>query len=321
MHLLMGLRNWRTSNKLSAICRRQEVGYSITEPLVLRDQQEFTTALSQEKFDRIITRNLPGLELTESADSATLLFDIFNWHASFPFTASGVQHVDGNAFLRAVCLLTRDSRPPYGPNFSAGCHGVSSGTWGPHSGWFIHARGRDVNDFNRWLFRSLAVTRGTRMIDETKILIPRFIMYQSHQDSDGEPEQQVVVMEKESEQAVDILDVLAECPPEVDRLTANPLRESYELVLSSLQPQSHDLTDLRLPATKLVSLLRLLQAAQEGEKQASMASLTEKLGGESELSWERFNTAVSTQAVILLESNIESSWLKHAIGNYGRWTV
>jgi len=112
-------------------------------------------------------------------------------------------------------------------------------------------------------------------------------------------------MEKESEKVVDILDVLAECPPEVDRLTANPLRESYRITLSSLEPQSHDLAELRVPATKLVSLVGLLQVAQAAEKQATMTPLTEKLGDESELSWEKFDTKVSKQAVRFPEFNIK----------------
>jgi hypothetical protein len=232
-----------------------------------------------------------------------------------------VPRIDGNAFLRAVCLLTRDPPPRYGPKFTASTHGVSSGTWGPHSGWLIRARGKDVNDFNRWLFRSLAVPGGTSTINETTIPVPRFIMYLPHPNSDDEPDQQVVVMEKESEHAVDILDVLAECPPEVDRLTTNPLRESYGLVLPSLQSQSHDLTSLQVPTTKLMSLLRLLQPTQAAEKQATMASLTEKLGGEGGLSWEKFDTTVSKQAVRFPEFNIKNSWLKHATGNYRRWAV
>jgi hypothetical protein len=52
-----------------------------------------------------------------------------------------------------------------------------------------------------------------------------------------------------------------------------------------------------------------------------MASLTEKLGGEGGLSWEKFDTTVSKQAVRFPEFNIKNSWLKHATGNYRRWAV
>jgi len=143
-------------------------------------------------------------------------------------------------------------------------------------------------------------------------------MYQSQHDGEGSedgPEQQVVVVEKESERSVDVQDVLSECPPEVDRLTANPLRESYGLVLSSLQPQPYDIADLHVPTTKAVYLLKVLQAVQASDERSSQSMMSdlivsaEKLGSEGGLSWEMFDTVMSKQAVRRSESNLRSGCL------------
>jgi len=86
-------------------------------------------------------------------------------------------------------------------------------------------RGKDATDFNRRLFRSLAVPNITSANHETTIPVPRFLMFQQHPDQQesDDPEEEVIVVENESERWIDIQDVLSECPPEVDGVTANPL--------------------------------------------------------------------------------------------------
>ena len=264
--------------------------------------------LSKDSLIHLATERFPGHQAIEYSNGAGLLFDLLSWHASFPFpvseTGSATPCIDEAAFLRAICLLTRDPPPYHAPKFSSAQHGTYSGKWGPHRGWFIAMRGKDATDFNRRLFRSLAVPNVTSANHETTIPVPRFIMYQRHPDQQesDDPEQEVIVVENESERWMDIQDVLSECPPEVDGVTANPLRESYALALPSIHPQHDDLADLHVPASRLVVFLKLLHALHTSEERGEqdvmeeLIASTEALGYE-ELSWEWFGTTMLPRGV------------------------
>ncbi|KAI0896898.1 hypothetical protein F4806DRAFT_412695 [Annulohypoxylon nitens] len=276
----------------------------------LRDPE--TGYLSQDLFCSFVNKNGFQSGLAESSEGLIMLFDIFSWHAFFPFptplTDLGVPRVDENAFLRAVCLLVWDPAPRYKPSFSGACHGLYSGSWGPHYGWYISKRGKDSSDFLRRIFRSLAIPNSTITGKETTIPVPRF-QYRQPRQEETEPEdieedtedvgQQVIIMEYESERTVDILDILTENPPDEMTGTANPLREYYDPVLPTLPHHPFDLADLHIPTTKLVTLLNLLKAVKPGEQdvfQDSIASV-EQLGSEGKFSWESFQTVTLNQAV------------------------
>ncbi|KAK3386854.1 hypothetical protein B0H63DRAFT_141522 [Podospora didyma] len=260
-----------------------------------------TGYISKESFGNVVKGKLSGGQGT----GVSQLFDILTWHAAFPFPQSSHPAcnvpavVDEDGFLRAVCLLTRNPPPRYAPRFPTAVHRLYSGSWGHHDGWLVAARGKDGRDLRRRLFRSLAVlvepeldevSRSTTTASPpttTTIPVPRFIMYQPRggnntpqpsgeeeagEDDEQPGQQQVIVMADEKEQTIDIQDVLAECPPEQDALTANPLRESYDgLVVddSLLPPQPHDLARLHIPKAELVALLRLLlhASASGGQQQ------------------------------------------------------
>jgi hypothetical protein len=92
-------------------------------------------------------------------------------------------------------------------------------------------------------------------------------------------------------------------PPDVDSLTANPLLDSYGLVLLALQPQQYDLADLHIPTARFVVLLKSLQSVQaprELARQDTIKNLivsAERLGSRDKLSWEHLETVISKQRV------------------------
>ncbi|KXX77834.1 hypothetical protein MMYC01_206977 [Madurella mycetomatis] len=264
-------------------------------------------AISKERFESAIREKFPGQVSTDTTGLAALI-DILIWHAAFPFpltcTVSGTPFMDEDAFFRAICLLTRDPTPRYGPSFSSAAHRLHTGTWGSHDGWLVGARGKDGQDFRRYLFRSLAEPMGSQAVADTptKIPVPRFIMYQYREPDDDEPCQIITVKVDEEERSVDLQDILSEYPPEVDPLTANPLREAYWVALDSLPRQPHDLAELSVPTAKLISLLKLLydleDEAPSGEEAvgADLMTLAQELSDEpSHTGWPKFDALLSSQ--------------------------
>ncbi|GAB1310926.1 hypothetical protein MFIFM68171_01136 [Madurella fahalii] len=264
-----------------------------------------TASISKERFESVIKEEVSGQVLVDST-GLSALFDILVWHAAFPFppirTALGIPLIDEDAFLRAICLLTGDTTSRYAPTFSTPVHGLYSGNWGPYKGWVVVTRGKDARDWRRRLFRSLAEPAESREAAEkpTTVAAPRFAMYQRREgdlqkSDEEEPDQQVVVMADEDERSIDLQDVLSEHPPEVDRITTNPLRESYALALDALPRQPHDLAELSVPKAKLVSFLRLLHVS-EGEADEGEVAEAYALGDEpSHIGWQRFDAALSSQ--------------------------
>lgn len=239
--------------------------------------------LSKDLLKQWITKRIFTSAVNVPQPLSTLLFDIITFHAFYPFPITrGCEQqiqIDQDGFVRAICLLTLSPAPRYGPNgfFSAARHGRYSGTWGPHRGWYIALRGRGASDFRRRMFRCLAtpllMPGESRPVDRARcktIEVPRFTYYETvPQDEEGEEEvPEIIVVEGEKETEVDIVDVLSECPPEVDRLTANPFRESYRLVLPTLPSHSDDLTELGVKTETLVALVQscedILEKGAEG---------------------------------------------------------
>ncbi|KAK3319996.1 hypothetical protein B0T19DRAFT_433496 [Cercophora scortea] len=251
---------------------------------VFRHLQEPTgTCVSKEKFSRFLADAFPPLSDTNLSKGVAALLDVLSWHAAFPFPPASPETptLDEDGFIRAVVLLSVDPRSvrhSADPSFGAR-HSTGSGYWGPHFGWMIPKRGKDAHDFRRRLFRSLSeplpgtVAQGEG-IPVTKIPVPRFTFYQPREttspgpseedrEDDGEDVmddlgQQVLVVVEEDERSVDVLDVLAECPAEEDRLTADPLRESYDIALEHLPRQPHDISMLGVPVPKLVQFFTVL---------------------------------------------------------------
>jgi hypothetical protein len=115
-------------------------------------------------------------------------------------------------------------------------------------------------------------------------------------DSEDDSGQQFIVAEDESESSIDIVDVLSECPPEADRLTANPYRESYRIALPPLPKQIEDISALSIPTTKLVALVKLAQEVQR-ESIADVVTSIEKLGIDGKVEWEKYDSAISEHSV------------------------
>lgn len=249
-----------------------------------------------------------------------------SWYASFPFPPPDSPAVDQDGFIRAISLLTLNPAPRFhGPVF-----GVSSGRWGPHSAWLVQSRGKDDQDLRRRIFRSLAVPAAAGTAPEdvdtlTKLPIPRFFVDQprerrsadaSAQEEEEDPEdpgQQVLIVMEEDERCIDLQDVLSECPPEEDRLTLNPLRESYEIVLPTLPRQPHYIHEMQIPSLKLVNLLRLLTVANLNggkSREEELLEWTEILletptsDSTSYVSWQEFDKALCKSQVGLIHGRI-----------------
>ncbi|KAI5455591.1 hypothetical protein BGZ63DRAFT_429686 [Mariannaea sp. PMI_226] len=214
--------------------------------------------------------------------------------------------IDENGFVRAVCLLTLSPVQRHGTQGLGTVHRCFSGNWGPHGGWYIAIHGKDASDFRRWLFRSLALpaSSGTSTSYDTQITVPRFIWFEFEKeetDSGPGPDYQVVVTEDESEISVDIVDVLSECPPESDTLTANPFCESYRIVLPSLPTRTGDLSMLFISRIELVALLKLVHQVQ-GENSVDLAAAIRGLGNEEKISWKKFGSTMSEQSAYIVNS-------------------
>ncbi|KID94128.1 hypothetical protein MAJ_09909, partial [Metarhizium majus ARSEF 297] len=265
--------------------------------------------LSEAMFKRLVAERLSEFGVNESPNTPALLFKVCSSHAFYPFPASdsGSEQagIDEDGFVRAVCLLTLSPVQRHGTQVPGTVHRCSSGNWGPHGGWHIAIRGKDAIDFRRRLFRSLALpaSSGTSTSYNTKITVPRFIWFESKKketDSGPEPDQQVVVTEDESELSIDIVDVLSECPPEADTLTANPFRESYRIVLPSLPKRTSDLSMIFVPRIELVALLKLVHQVQGGNS-VDLAAAIRGLGDEQKISWKRFDSAMSEQSEFIAD--------------------
>ncbi|SPQ20751.1 594eb852-34db-4bc3-b38a-0790b3d8c7c3 [Thermothielavioides terrestris] len=271
-----------------------------------RGRSEVST-ISEGKFESVIKARLAGGKDAVDAVGLSALFDILTWHAAFPFpcarTPSGAPVVDENAFLRAICLLTRDPAPYGFPSFRwPVCHGLHLGeNWGPHRAGFVSLRGRDPQDLRRYLFRSLAEpvshagTASAETINTnattpptpptpTTIPVPRCSYTQpTGTERDEYDPVKVIVVEREDER----------------RPTPKPLRESYALALAALPRHAHDLADLRVPTARLVALVRLLHAAAVGAGGAGWADgdgivLLPGLHDEpAYIRWERFDVVLA----------------------------
>ncbi|XDG06769.1 hypothetical protein ABKA04_006384 [Annulohypoxylon sp. FPYF3050] len=146
--------------------------------------------------------------------------------------------------------------------------------------------------------------------NEMMIPVPRFQYRQprgeeqKQEDTEEDVEdvdQQVIVMEYESERTVDILDILMENPPEEMTGTANLLRESYNPVLPTLPHHPYDLADLHVPTAKLVAFLKLLKAVKPGEHNVvqDLIDSAERLGNGGGFSWELFQTVTLNRADLI----------------------
>ncbi|KAI1474033.1 hypothetical protein F4774DRAFT_401992 [Daldinia eschscholtzii] len=271
---------------------------------------------------------------TASPDAPALLLDIFIWNAFFPFPpiydSSGELCIDEVAFTRAVNQLVWNHSPRYSTGmWTRAHHNVMTGNWGPYAGWLVSTRGRDSNDYTRWLFRSLAIPNDTTSGYETTILVPRFFIAPPRREErspeadleDEAPEQQVVIVEKENERTIDIQDVLSEHPPVNYTMIADPLREGYKLALPHLPHHQHDLSDLHVPAAKVLSLLPLLNeyddppreieifweeqegGGDDGDKDpvVELIAAIERLGNE-EFSWEAFDDMLNEHAELIADT-------------------
>ncbi|KAI1660001.1 hypothetical protein F4813DRAFT_386871 [Daldinia decipiens] len=243
-----------------------------------------TGYLSRNKFKHLFERILP----TPSSGVEVLLFDIFSWHAFFPFpptcTTSGEFCIDEDAFTRAVCQLVWTYSPHHSAHMREGR--APTTVLSPEIGGHISAG-------------------SFQPADEPY----------SGDDSEDEDLQQVVIVEKESERTIDIQDVISECPPDHHTMVGDPLREGYKLALPFLPHRPYDLTDLHVPTIKVLSLFPLLYAEDDSDEENELVSeednepdigadfitSIERLGTE-ELSWEIFNTMLNEHAEVIVDT-------------------
>ena len=119
--------------------------------------------------------------------------------------------------------------------------------------------------------------------------------------------QQVLVTMAEDERCIDLQDVLSECPPEEDRLTLNPLRESYETVLSTLPQQPLCLHEMEIPRSNLASLFNILNASNvnggNGHEQ-DLLSVSDYTNSSS-VSWQEFDSILSKNQVNFTTSSTD----------------
>ncbi|KAF3053797.1 hypothetical protein E8E11_008043 [Didymella keratinophila] len=249
---------------------------------------------------RIIKRSSES-DNNVSQPLSTVLFDILAFHAFYPFpipcgSEQQVQ-IDQDGFVRAICLLMISPAPRYGPNgsFSEARYGRYSGTWGPYRGWYIVLRGRDAGDFRRRMFRCLATPLLTP-VESRPVDGARF----SQDEAEEEEGPEIIVVEDEEEMEVDVVDVLSECPPEVDTLTANPFRESYRLVLSRLPRHSGDLMEL---CVKIESLVKLVQLCGEVQKEGmeSLVYEIESVSRDGVIGWPDFEHLLAKYSEVLAD--------------------
>lgn len=266
--------------------------------------------LSSDLFKRQITQNLLSLSIPLAKETSTTLFSILTFHASQPFPSpdpwphrsSGHPLIDEDAFVRAICLLILSPFPFQGPN-SPATHGYYSGTWGPHRGRYVARRGRDAGDFRRRVFRSIAIPDGTSTEHATVVSVPRFVYYEPVPEGKVDEDDvgtETVVVEEEREVEVDVVDVLSECPPEEDRLTANPFRESYRVVLPSLPRHKEDLMRLFVPTARLVGLMEVVQEVQAGTT-TDWAAMMERFGSDGKIGWSEFDSGMAEHSVSCLD--------------------
>lgn len=267
--------------------------------------------LSEHLLKQWIIQRLPKSNVDVSQPLSTVLFNILAFHAFYPFPLTHEPEqkaqIDQDGFVRAICLLVLSPAPRYGPNgsFSEARHGRYSGIWGPHRGWYIALRGRGAGDFRRRMFRCLAnpplIPAKSRSVDGatcTTVEVPRFAYNESLQRDENEEEEgpEIVVVEDEQETEVDVVDVLSECPPEVDTLTANPFRESYRLVLPNLPRHNGDLMELCVKTESLIKLVQICGGAQkEGRK--SLAYEVESMGKDGVIEWPDFEHLLAKYSV------------------------
>jgi hypothetical protein len=243
-----------------------------------------------------------------SEETSKTLLSILSFHAFHPFPQSPRNPgITEDAFIRAICLLALSPFPYQGPTAPA-THRHSSGTWGPHRGRYITSRGKSAPDFLRRVFRSLALpyTCTTPRTSLTTIPVPRFEYHVplapvegSGERSDGYDDElgtEMVVVEHEREMHVDVVDVLSECPPEEDRLTVSPFRESYQIVLPSLRGHKEDLAELFVPTARLVGLMQVVLAVQ-GVSIPDGEAATERLGRDGKMGWREFDGAMAEHSV------------------------
>ncbi|KAI0404658.1 hypothetical protein F4802DRAFT_565865 [Xylaria palmicola] len=303
----------RYTEKLSGQLVSAYPGRSVIENIRLSFQQlrdSATGYLSSTAFKRLFAEKISRLGVNQSGDTSTLLCDVFTWHAFFPFPSacdgSGLLKIDESAFLRAVALLlllpTRRAWSETRPVI----HRKYGGTWGPYDGWYVALRGKDASDFRRWLFRSLATPDSSSIKTEnvTTISVPRFEWSgyrEDGSDPEDDPSQQFVVMDDETEASIDIVDVVSECPPEEDRLTMNPFRESYRLVLPSLPKTTDDLSSLYIPKSRLVGFLKLCQEAQKEHTEDTMIPI-EEVDSSGKVGWENFEKITAGSSRLLASS-------------------
>lgn len=131
------------------------------------------------------------------------------------------------------------------------------------------------------------------------VSVPRFVYYEPVPEGEVDEDDvgtETVVVEEEREVEVGVVDVLSECPPEEDRLTANPFRESYRVALPSLPRYKEDLIRLFVPTARLVELMELVQKVQAGAT-TDWAATIERFGSDGKVGWREFDSTMAEHSV------------------------
>lgn len=224
--------------------------------------------LDQRKLKGFLDDVLDAFGISDIPDAVDALVRIFNWHAAYPFPIEFSQGpgsppaVDEAAFTRAVALLSLEPRVTSAPRFSeTDIHGISTVINNPDVGVdFITLRGRDAQDFRRWLFRSLSGPKQeSNNCQPVLVPVPRVILTPRPRIADESyNDRKIWYMTSEDERCIDLVDMLADTMPGCQGVFPRPTRDACELALPSLPRHELALSELSIHLDKLDALVKLI---------------------------------------------------------------
>lgn len=252
--------------------------------------------------------------ISDISDAVDALINLFNWHAAYPFPIEFSQGtgsppaVDEAAFTRAVALLSLEPRVTGAPRFSeTDIHSVSTVINKPDVGVdFITLRGRDAQDFRRWLFRSLSDPKQeSNNCQPVLVPVPRVILIPRPRIADeGYNDRKIWYMTREDERCIDLVDMLADTMPDCRGIFPRPTRDACELALPSLPRHELALSELSMYPDKLDALVKLVSRLDQAYEQKLIgihvfinrfASAPSDISADIGISWEEFDSKLRTR--------------------------
>jgi len=192
-------------------------------------------------------------------------------YGNYPFPPEVGKGLNFDQFLRSVAFMwDLQAYYPHDTFYTSesfmGGFGTVGGNLGPYRGSFISNRHRSHQDRRRLDFRALAVkSPGIGQLTErnnAKMSITYFEGYIPDEGFD-DTNLELHFADDEDERGVDLMDVLsATFPEDPDPMVASPMLCSFRSISKDLPKQHHFLYELRIPYTRLFSLVKLLLLVQ-----------------------------------------------------------